>query len=57
MIKKRKMTTLPRSGRASRSEETNNFISLIELMVLKGRSILMVLTADRLIEEMNDSKL
>lgn len=51
------MTTFPKSGNASNNDETSNFMSLIELMLLSGRRMRIVLIADKLIFEMKENKL
>lgn len=53
----KKITTLPKSGKASNNEATKTLIPLIELMFLRGLSIRIVLIADKFMLEKNERKL
>ena len=56
-MKRRKITTLPRSGRESSREATRTLIPLMELIFLRGLKIRIVLKADKFILEKKERKL
>lgn len=57
MMKSKKITTFPRSGRESNSEATRTLIPLMELIFLRGLKIRIVLKADKFILEKKERKL